>query len=299
VDPTNGHEYAPLSALKPGQMFIYDSLLSEFAVVGFEYGYSLAALESLVMWAAQFGDFVNGAQPVIDQFMAAAEDKWGQSSGLVLLLPHGYEGQGPEHSSARIERFLQLCADDNMVVVVPSTPAQYFHALRRQVHRAVRKPMIVLTPKSLLRAHAARSRSTDFEAGAFHEVLLDHAQPDPARVSRVILCQGKFFYDLDEARTERDLDNVALVRLEQPFPFPADALARALEPYASAEVWWAQEEPENMGAWPFVRDEAARRLGIPLSVVAREPSASPATGSLKVHQAEQARLVQRAFDGLK
>jgi 2-oxoglutarate dehydrogenase E1 component len=300
VDPSNGAEHVPLAKLGPGRFFIYDSLLSEFAVMGFEYGYSIAAPDTLVMWEAQFGDFVNGAQPIIDQFIAAAEDKWGQESALTLLLPHGYEGQGPEHSSARLERFLQLCADDNMQVVVPSTPAQYFHALRRQIKRSVHKPMIVLTPKSLLRARAARSAAAELTSGHLNEVLADPAKPDPARVARVLLCSGKVYYDLAEARAAREVDGVAIVRVEQLYPFPAEQLAEVFESYpAAGEVFWVQEEPENMGAWTYVHLQCERRLDVRATLVAREPSASPASGSLRVHQLEQAGLVDRALSGLK
>jgi 2-oxoglutarate decarboxylase len=300
VDPTNGAEHTPLAAIEPGRFFIYDSLLSEFAAMGFEYGYSVANPGALVMWEAQFGDFVNGAQPVIDQFIAAAEDKWGQQSGLVLLLPHGYEGQGPEHSSARIERFLQLFADDNIQVAMPTTPAQLFHLLRRQAYRDIRKPLVVMTPKSLLRHPAARSAASEFEAGHFADVLRDPAVPDPANVSRVLLCAGKVFYDLVKHRDDNEIAGAAIVRLEQIAPFPARLLGEALEPYdAAPEIVWVQEEPENMGAWTFVRANAARHLNLEPSCVARRESASPATGSLKVHTREQEQLIQRAFNGLK
>jgi 2-oxoglutarate dehydrogenase E1 component len=251
-----------------------------------------------VSWEAQFGDFVNGGQVVIDQFVAAAEDKWGQTSGLVLLLPHGYEGQGPEHSSARIERFLQLAAEDNIQVVVPSTPAQTFHLLRRQALRDLRKPLVVFTPKSLLRLPAARSAAAEFTEGTFQEILPDPQRPHPSVVSRVILCSGKVYYDLAKRRADRDVRGVALIRVEQLYPFPADPLRSELEGFEQAEVWWLQEEPENMGAWYYLRRVCMDRLGLDLRGVAREESASPATGSLAVHQAEQAALLDSAFEGL-
>ncbi len=289
-----------MAHLDPGQgkFFIYDSLLSEYAALGFEYGYSVVHKDALVAWEAQFGDFINGAQITIDQFVVAAEDKWGQTSGVVILLPHGYEGQGPEHSSARVERLLQLAAEDNIQVAVPSTPAQYFHLLRRQALRDLRKPLVVLTPKSLLRLPAARSPATQLSEGTFREVLPDPASPHPGVVSRVILCQGKVYYDLLKRLQDKGIRGVALVRLEQPYPFPADQLREQLEHYSQAEAWWVQEEPENMGAWHFVERNARERLGVELKVVAREESASPATGSLTVHQQEQAELLDHAFAGL-
>jgi 2-oxoglutarate dehydrogenase complex dehydrogenase (E1) component-like enzyme len=296
VDHRTGAEHVPLAQLGP--FTVYDSLLSEFAAVGFEYGYSVAAPDALVLWEAQFGDFANGAQVVLDQFVSAAEDKWSQASGLVLLLPHGFEGQGPEHSSARLERFLQLAAEDNIQVTSPSTPAQYFHLLRRQALRDLRKPLVVMTPKSLLRLPAARSRTEELTDGTFREVLPDPAHPHPSVVSRVILCQQKFFYDLLRRREERDIQAVALVRVEQVYPFPADQIREQIENYSGAEVWWAQEEPVNMGAWYTVRRECRDRLGVELRGLTRAESASPATGSLTVHQQEQEELLRKAFEGL-
>ncbi len=296
VDQETGAEHAPLAQLGP--FHVYDSLLSEFAAIGFEYGYSVANRDALVVWEAQFGDFANGGQVVVDQFIVAAEDKWQQTSGLVLLLPHGYEGQGPEHSSARIERFLQLAAEDNVQVVVPSTPAQYFHLLRRQALRDLRKPLVVFTPKSLLRLPAARSAAADFTDGSFLEVVPDPQHPHPSVVSRVILCAGKVFHDLAKRRAERDVRGVSLVRVEQLYPFPAEQLRAELHGLEDAEVWWVQEEPENMGAWHDVRRVCRDRLGLDLRGVTREESASPATGSMAVHQAEQAALLDEAFEGL-
>ncbi len=296
VDQETGLEYMPLANLaeRQGKAFIYDSLLSEFAALGFEYGYSVANPDALVMWEAQFGDFVNEAQVVVDQYIVVAEDRWGQTSGLVLLLPHGYEGQGPEHSSARLERFLDLCAEGNIEVVVPSTPAQYFHLLRRQALRHVRKPLVVMSPKSLLRLPAARSRAAEFTDGDFRPVLPDPEAPD--RASRVILCQGKLYYDLLRRREESGVP-AALVRLEQCYPFPADAIREQLDGYSGADVVWAQEEPENMGAGRFVVRNLRHRLRVEGGMVARKESPSPATGSLRVHQQEQAELLERALAG--
>ncbi|MGH2690581.1 MAG: multifunctional oxoglutarate decarboxylase/oxoglutarate dehydrogenase thiamine pyrophosphate-binding subunit/dihydrolipoyllysine-residue succinyltransferase subunit, partial [Actinomycetota bacterium] len=298
VDQTTGQEYTPLANLAPqqGRFHVYDSLLSEFAALGFEYGYSVANPESLVIWEAQFGDFANGGQVIIDQFIAAAEDKWTQTSGLVLLLPHGYEGQGPEHSSGRLERFLALAARDNMRVTVPSTPAQYFHLLRRQVHRGTRKPLVVMTPKWPLRLPAARSPAEAFESGSFREVLPDDEAAGTGS-KRVVLCHGKLFWELREERARRKVEHrVALVRLEQVYPFPTDLIREQLEILGAAgpdgDVRWVQEEPENMGAWRFVHIAYERMIGTPLAVVARAESPSPASGSLTTHQAEQADLVE-------
>jgi 2-oxoglutarate dehydrogenase E1 component len=295
VDQRTGDEYLPFQhvAERQGKAFIYDSLLSEFAAMGFEYGYSVADPDALVLWEAQFGDFVNGAQVIVDQYVVAAEDRWSQTSGLVLLLPHGYEGQGPEHSSARLERFLDLAAEDNIEIVVPSNGAQYFHLLRRQALRDVRKPLVVLTPKSLLRLGAAANTSGELEAGHFRPVLPDPTPPERAR--RVLLCQGKLFYELASWRSEQDIDDVAIVRLEQCYPFPADALRSELERFGDAEVLWVQEEPENMGAGRFVCRNLREWLGVEVRLVSRAESPSPATGSLTLHKKEQAELIDRAF----
>jgi 2-oxoglutarate decarboxylase len=301
VDQQTGEQYTPLANLGEGQgrFFVYDSLLSEFAAVGFEYGYSVANPEALVLWEAQFGDFVNGAQIIVDQFISAAEDKWGQRSSLVLLLPHGFEGQGPEHSSARLERFLDLAAEDNMQVAYPSTPAQYFHLLRRQALRANRKPLVVMTPKSLLRLPAARSTAEQLTAGQFAEVLPDPSQPSPDRVHRVLVCSGKIYYELARRRSDGDLDQVAIVRVEQLYPFPAQALRAQLDAYSDAErIVWVQEEPENMGAWRYARLKAEQELGVRLGPVTRDEGAAPAAGSPTLHAQEQNELLDRAFAGL-
>jgi 2-oxoglutarate dehydrogenase E1 component len=295
VDQRTGEEYLPFQHIadRQGKAFIYDSLLSEFAAVGFEYGYSVADPDALVLWEAQFGDFVNGAQVIIDQYVVAAEDRWSQTSGLVMLLPHGYEGQGPEHSSARLERFLDLAAEDNIEIVVPSTGAQYFHLLRRQALRDVRKPLVVLTPKSLLRLGAAASAREELESGHFRPVLPDPSPPE--RATRVLLCQGKLFYELTERRIEQQIDDVAIIRLEQCYAFPADALRSELERFGGAEVVWVQEEPENMGAGRFVCRNLREQLGVEVRLVSRAASPSPATGSLTLHKKEQAELIERAF----
>ena len=302
VDHTTGAEHVPLAGLEGGRLTIRDSLLSEYACVGFEYGYSVEAPNDLVAWEAQFGDFWNGAEIIVDNFLVAAEDKWGQRSGLVLLLPHGYEGQGPEHSSARIERFLTLCARGNLRVAEPTTAAQYFHLLRAQVRVPDRKPLVVFTPKSLLRAAQARSPIADFTSGTFAEVLDDPAAAegrDPAGIRRVVLCTGKIAFD---ALGRRDglggsADDVAVVRVEQLYPWPAESLARVLARYGAAtEVVWLQEEPENMGAWNFVHGRLARMLdgAQSLSHVSRAESASPASGSAALHRLEQEDLLVRA-----
>ena len=274
---------------------VYDSLLSEYGVLGFEYGYSVADPGALVIWEAQFGDFVNGAQIVIDQFISSAEEKWGQHSGLVLMLPHGYEGQGPEHSSARLERFLTLCAEGNMQVVYPTTPAQHFHALRRQMKNDPRKPLIVMTPKSLLRHPQATSSIGELTSGRFEPVLID-AAADAASVTRVVLSSGKVYYDLRAAR-EKTNANVPLIRLEQFYPFPQSMLADALAQYPNAtEIVWVQDEPRNMGAWPFLHERlAALTANRKLQYVGRPISASPATGSHHRHEEQQQALVAAAF----
>jgi 2-oxoglutarate dehydrogenase E1 component len=264
-------------------------------VLGFDYGYSLDEPHMLILWEAQFGDFANGAQVIIDQFIASGESKWGRASGLVMLLPHGYEGQGPEHSSARLERFLALCAEENIQVVYPSTPAQYFHVLRRQVRRNFRKPLIVMTPKSLLRHKSAVSPMGELVSGRFQDVLDDTVEPE--RVRRVVLCSGKVYYDLAAKREAvGKTREVAIVRLEQFYPWPADALKAALGRYRSAREWvWAQEESQNMGGWTFVAPRLAELMGFGFEYVGRDASASPATGSHAVHEREQAELVEAAI----
>lgn len=301
-DVRTAREHVPLNSVAAGaaRFEVYDSLLSEAAVMGFEFGYAVVEHRALVMWEAQFGDFMNGAQVIIDQFIAGCEQKWGQPTGLTLLLPHGYEGQGPEHSSARIERFLTLCAEDNMRVCYPSTPGSYFHLLRRQGREPVEKPLVVFTPKSLLRHPRCLSTLQELAEGRFREVL-DDAGAEPGKVRRVVLTSGKLYYDLAKAREERKVDHVALLRLEQLYPFPAAELARSLARYsATAELVWAQEEPRNMGAWRFVRerflDGEVLTPGQRVPVYAgREESASPAAGSHKTHLREQEALVRAAL----
>ncbi|MDQ2826850.1 MAG: multifunctional oxoglutarate decarboxylase/oxoglutarate dehydrogenase thiamine pyrophosphate-binding subunit/dihydrolipoyllysine-residue succinyltransferase subunit, partial [Actinomycetota bacterium] len=315
VDHQTGAEWLPLSGMSRGggKLWMYDSLLSEYAALGFEYGYSTVHGEALVAWEAQFGDFANGAQIVIDQFITAGQGKWGQASGLVLLLPHGYEGQGPEHSSACLERFLTLCAGDNLQVVNPTTAAQYFHVLRRQIRRTVRRPLVVLTPKSLLRARHARSSVDELAAGRFREVLDDpgygqrndavggsSATPPPESVQRVVLASGKVAYDAMAHRDEHALP-VAVVRVEQLYPWPEMLVLDTVSRYPNAgEVVWLQEEPENMGAWTFVHGRLHRLLreDLVLRHVSRPESASPASGSQTIHQREQADLLARTFHGL-
>ena len=317
VDYANGEEYVPLAhirdglhrigadALEPtgdmGNFTIRDSLLSEYAAVGFEYGYSVEAPEALVAWEAQFGDFANGAQIIIDNFMVAAENKWGQFAGLVLLLPHGYEGQGPEHSSARFERFLSLSARGNLRLAIPSTSAQYFHLLRSQAKTSPKRPLVVVTPKSMLRAHGSRSTFAELETGSFQHVIDDATVEDPSTVRRIVLCSGKIAHEAQQHRAELDADEavgVAVVRVEQLYPWPVRLLTTVFERYAEAsEVVWLQEEPENMGAWSFVhaRLHACLPERLRLRHVSRPESASPAIGSAALHQLEQADLLRRAI----
>jgi len=296
-DRVNGQEWLPLMNMAENQarLWIYDSLLSEYAALGFEYGYSVERPDALVMWEAQFGDFVNGAQTVIDEFISSAEQKWGQRSSVVLLLPHGFEGQGPDHSSARIERFLQLAAEDNMLISRPSTPASYFHLLRRQAYARPRKPLVVFTPKAMLRLRGATSEVEDFTRGRFEPVLDDPSVKDASAISTVLLVAGKIYYDLQSEITKRGLSHIAVVRLEQYYPFPAVDLQKIASTYSSAKFVWVQDEPENQGAWPFVMTEAAA-AGLPeLSVVSRPRSASPATGSSKRSQGEAQVILDRAL----
>ncbi len=297
-DANTGVPHRPLAHLAAGQgrFEVFDSPLSEAGVLGFEYGYSLDRPDGLVVWEAQFGDFLNTAQVIIDQFISSAEDKWLRLSGLVLLLPHGYEGQGPEHSSARLERFLQLAAEDNIQVQNLTTPAQIFHSLRRQVMRPVRKPLIVLTPKSLLRHKDAVSTVDELATGGFQRVIGD-AAVDPQKVSRVLLCSGKIYYDLAEARKKAGRDDVAIIRVEQLYPL-GDALSRVLAPFRDGtKLVWVQEEPRNMGGWYFMNAHLPELLGgrFPLTVAARAESASPATGSRSSHALEQKMLLDAAF----
>jgi 2-oxoglutarate dehydrogenase E1 component len=291
--------YIPLRNLSPDQagFCVYNSPLSEAAVLGFDYGYSLDYPEMLCMWEAQFGDFANGAQIIIDQFIASAETKWLRPSSLVMLLPHGYEGQGPEHSSARLERFLQLCAENNMEVCNLTTPAQYFHALRRQMLRAFRKPLIVMTPKSLLRSEAAVSTAEDFTSGSFQEILEGPKPADPSKVERLILCSGKVYYDLQSYREKNGWsDRSALVRLEQIYPLNEAKLREITAPYSGAkEIVWCQEEPLNMGSWHHLLPVLMEFFGRTIAYAGREASASTAAGTTTAHKAEQAALIAQAF----
>ncbi|GAB3631192.1 multifunctional oxoglutarate decarboxylase/oxoglutarate dehydrogenase thiamine pyrophosphate-binding subunit/dihydrolipoyllysine-residue succinyltransferase subunit [Microbacterium shaanxiense] len=297
-DRANGQEWLPLANLSEnqGRFFVYDSLLSEYAAMAYEYGYSVEAPEALVLWEAQFGDFANTAQAVIDEYISSAEQKWGQQSSVTLLLPHGYEGQGPDHSSARIERFLQLCAQDNMSVARPSTPASYFHLLRRQAYARPRRPLIVFTPKAMLRLRGATSKVEDFTQGRFEPVLDDHRDVNRESVKRVLVHSGKVHWDLRSELDKNPNPEIALVRLEQLYPTPIDALKAITDSYPNAELVWVQEEPENQGAWPFL---ALAFADVPgdrqFRTVARAASASPAAGSSKVHAAEQADLLKRAL----
>lgn len=313
VDQTTEEHYTPLSNLRPGQAHfeVIDSALSEEAVLGFEYGFSLADPKTLTLWEAQFGDFANGAQVVIDQFISSGERKWLRMSGLVLLLPHGYEGQGPEHSSARLERFLQLCAEDNMQVVNCSTPANYFHALRRQQRREFRKPLIVMTPKSLLRHKKATSTLADMaEGSSFHRVLNDDAERGvntavklvaPEKIRRVVLCSGKVYYDLLDAREEKGVDDVYIMRLEQFYPWPVKSLSAELSRFPNAELVWCQEEPKNMGGWTFVDpwlELTLERLKVKAKrarYVGRPASASTAAGLMSRHMKELQNFLAEAF----
>ena len=305
IDQTNQNEYVPLNNIEPDQakIEIYNSLLSEVGVMGFEYGYSLADPQTLVLWEAQFGDFANGAQPIIDQFLASGETKWLRMSGLTLLLPHGYEGQGPEHSSARPERYLQLCAERNMAVCNLTTPANYFHALRRQMHRNFRKPLIIFTPKSLLRHKLSVSPLADFAEGSTFRFVIPEvdAIAPPDQVKRVVICSGKVYYDLLQARRDKGITDVAIIRLEQLYPFPIRSLTDALGTYPNAEVVWCQEEPENMGGWRFL-DRRIEGLLTDMNVAAKRPryigreaAASPATGLARTHNAQQAALIAAAL----
>ncbi|SEM80719.1 2-oxoglutarate dehydrogenase E1 component [Sphingomonas gellani] len=303
VDQNDEHKYVPLATSEHGRFEVLDSPLSEYGVLGFEYGYALADPKTLVLWEAQFGDFANGAQIMIDQYLAAGEAKWLRANGLVLLLPHGYEGQGPEHSSARPERFLQLCAQDNLQVANCTTPANYFHLLRRQMHRSFRKPLVIFTPKSLLRHKAAVSVAADFQGDAhFHRLLSDPRGAADAQTKRMVLCSGKVAYDLMEARDAAGDTDTQIVRVEQLYPFPTDALiARLQRMPALEEVVWAQEEPRNNGYWTFVEpfvEEAMVKAGVTPKrprYAGRAASASPATGLMKRHQLEQAALVADAL----
>ncbi|WP_187976657.1 multifunctional oxoglutarate decarboxylase/oxoglutarate dehydrogenase thiamine pyrophosphate-binding subunit/dihydrolipoyllysine-residue succinyltransferase subunit [Mycetocola sp. JXN-3] len=298
-DRVSGQEWLPLANLSESQarFWIYDSLLSEYAVMGFEYGYSVERPDALVLWEAQFGDFANGAQTIIDEFISSAEQKWGQRSSVVLLLPHGFEGQGPDHSSARIERFLQLAAENNMTVARPSTPASYFHLLRRQAYARPRRPLVVFTPKAMLRLRGATSEIGDFTSGKFEPVIDDARITDPAAVTRVLLHAGKIHWDLAAELAKNPDEKIALVRLEQYYPLPGHELTAVAERYPNAELVWVQDEPENQGAWPFIALETRKLLPERrVRVISRRASASPATGSAKRHAAEQTAIITRALE---
>jgi 2-oxoglutarate dehydrogenase E1 component len=301
VDARTGWQYKPLKQCynHGGKLFVYDSLLSEYAAMGFEYGYSVARPDALVMWEAQFGDFVNGAQTITDEFLTSAEQKWAQRSSLVLLLPHGYEGQGPDHSSARIERFLAMCAQDNMTVAQPTTPASYFHLLRWQVHSRLTRPMVVFTPKSLLRAKVSTSLTRDFTEGYFRAVLDDRGisqgRIDPAGIRRVLLCSGKIGYDLMAERDTRERSDVAVLRMERMYPLPHRTLVEMLDRFGDAEIVWVQDEPANMGPWPFMNQHLPAAIMRTVAGVSRDASSSPSVGSLHRHEEEHRALMDRAF----
>ncbi|MGN5632971.1 multifunctional oxoglutarate decarboxylase/oxoglutarate dehydrogenase thiamine pyrophosphate-binding subunit/dihydrolipoyllysine-residue succinyltransferase subunit [Streptomyces sp. AC154] len=308
VDQKTGEDYTPLLYLSEDQARynVYDSLLSEYAAMGFEYGYSLARPESLVIWEAQFGDFVNGAQTVVDEFISSAEQKWGQTSGVTLLLPHGYEGQGPDHSSARPERFLQMCAQDNMTVAMPTLPSNYFHLLRWQVHNPHHKPLIVFTPKSMLRLKAAASKAEEFTTGGFRPVIGDDSV-DPNAVRKVVFCAGKVYYDLEAEREKRGVTDTAIIRLERLYPLPGAELQAEIAKYPNAEKYlWTQEEPANQGAWPFIALNLIDHLDLAVGAdvphgerlrrISRPRGSSPAVGSAKRHQAEQTQLLDEVFE---
>jgi 2-oxoglutarate dehydrogenase E1 component len=299
VDSQTGKDFLPLSTLATGnsRFFIHDSLLSEYAAMGFEYGYSVESPEALVLWEAQFGDFVNGAQSIVDEFISSGEVKWGQQSSLVLLLPHGQEGQGPDHSSGRPERFLQMCAQDNMRVANITTPANYFHLLRRQALSPKKKPLIVFSPKSLLRHKLAVSPVADFTTGTFQPVLGDTGNLRAEDVKRVLLCTGKVYYDLFNARAERGITDTAIIRMEQIYPLPVEELKAVLGQYPNAEDFaWVQEEPANQGAWSFVALNLLEHLeGVRLRRISRPAAAAPAVGSAKLHEAEQQALVEASL----
>jgi 2-oxoglutarate dehydrogenase E1 component len=301
----NEGTYTPLQNVADGQapFVVIDSILSEEAVLGFEYGYASAEPNTLTIWEGQFGDFVNGAQVVIDQFIASGEVKWGRVNGITLLLPHGYEGQGPEHSSARLERFMQLAADNNMQICQPTTASQIFHLLRRQMVRMFRKPLIVMTPKSLLRAKDATSPLTEFTRGEFKTVIGPaRAEVEPDKVKRVIACSGKVAYDLIKRRDEKKAWDVAIVRVEQLYPFPHKAFAAEMKRFASAtEVVWCQDEPQNQGAWFFIQHQIHENMtdGQKLGYAGRPASASPAVGYSHLHVEQQKALLDQAFGKLK
>jgi 2-oxoglutarate dehydrogenase E1 component len=299
VDRHTAEEYTPLRRFNSAsaKFHVYDSLLSEFAAVGFEYGYSVARPGALVCWEAQFGDFVNGAQTVVDEFISSGEQKWGQRSSVVLLLPHGYEGQGPDHSSARVERFLSLCAQDNMTVAMPTTPANYFHLLRWQALSGRRKPLIVFTPKSMLRLKSATSPVADFTRGSFRPVIGDPRPAAPAGVRTVLLCAGKIYYDLAQKRAADGRDDLALIRVERLYPLPLGEMLAELDRYpAEAEIAWVQEEPANMGAWPTMALWLPGLLERKVRVISPPASSPPALGSSVAHTADHRAVIERALN---
>jgi 2-oxoglutarate dehydrogenase E1 component len=297
-DTVTWDRFIPLSNLRENQarFCVYNSMLSEAAVLGFDYGYSMDYPDMLCMWEAQFGDFVNGAQVVIDQFIVSSESKWQRPSGIVLLLPHGYEGQGPEHSSARLERFLQLCAEDNIQVCNLTTPAQYFHVLRRQVRRDFRKPLVIMTPKSLLRNERAVSRVEEFTASAFHQILGPTLLDTADKVERLIFCSGKVYYDLVAYQEQNQVRNAALIRVEQLYPLNLEAIKEVAASLNHATAWvWCQEEPRNMGAWNYIAPLLAQLTDKPIEFAGRPGAASPAVGSKAWHDQQQKELVLHAF----
>ncbi len=296
VDKQTGWQFKPLKQCyrNGGKLYVYDSLLSEFAAVGFEYGYSVTRPDALVMWEAQFGDFADGAQTIIDEFISSGEQKWGQRSSLTLLLPHGYEGQGPDHSSARPERYLQMCAQDNMIVAMPSTPASYFHLLRLQANTKIRRPLVIFTPKSLLRSKKAVSHKGEFTSGHFHPLLTDPGFTGP-QIRKILLCSGKVYYDLAAYRAEHGITDVAIMRFERLYPLPFRTLPPALKEYPNAEITWVQEEPANMGAWSFIALNLPELIERPVNGVSRPPSSSPAVGTHQRHELEQRTVVEQAF----
>ena len=314
-DQNTGETFMPLNQIieSKKKFEVIDSLLSELAVLGFEYGYSLVEPNTLVVWEAQFGDFANGAQVVIDQFVSSGERKWSRASGLVMLLPHGYEGQGPEHSSARLERFLQLCAQENLQVINCTTPANYFHALRRQIHRDFRKPLIIMTPKSLLRNKICISNIEDFEKNnSFHRVLRDLAEEKgygliklkkEKNIRKVILCSGKVYFDLIQAREKLKINDIVFIRIEQLYPFPIKSLVSEIKKYKkTARFYWCQEEPQNMGAWTAVRDYIEWTLNYikaknrKIAYIGRSSAASPATGYALRHLNQQKKIIEKIFE---
>jgi 2-oxoglutarate dehydrogenase E1 component len=302
-DQATGRRYVPLQHLATNQptFTVTDSVLSEEAVMGFEYGFSTTEPQCLTIWEGQFGDFCNGAQVIIDQFISSGEAKWGRLSGLTLFLPHGYEGQGPEHSSARLERFLQLCAEYNMQVCVPSTPAQMFHMLRRQMLRTLRKPLIVMTPKSLLRHPLSVSRLEELAGGGFYAVIDEIDDVKPSAVTRIVLCSGKVYFDLLKTRREVRVESVAIVRLEQLYPFPSDEYEAILRKYPNArEIVWCQEEPQNQGGWYQIRHRLQSKLDdrCELLYAGRAGAAAPATGISALHEQQQKNLVAAALQGI-